>query len=45
LRDLVRLIQKDERNPVYTNLKDTVETCIGEERTICRAATTCAAIA
>lgn len=31
LRDLVRLIQKDERNPVYTNLKDTLD-LIGEER-------------
>ena len=31
LRDLVRLIQKDERNPVYTNLKDTIER-VGEER-------------
>ncbi|TXI77520.1 MAG: DUF4145 domain-containing protein [Flavobacteriales bacterium] len=32
LRDLVRLIIKDERNPVYTELKDTVVN-IGEERT------------
>lgn len=32
LRELVRLITKDERNPVYTNLKDTVEN-VGEERT------------
>ena len=32
LRDLVCLITKDERNPVYTNLKDAIET-IGEERT------------
>jgi len=31
LRELVRLIQKDERNPVYTSLKDTVDR-IGEER-------------
>ena len=31
LRDLVRLIQKDDRNPVYTNLKDAVER-VGEER-------------
>jgi len=31
LRDLVRLIRKDERNPVYTNLKDQVE-AVGEER-------------
>jgi type I restriction enzyme R subunit len=31
LRDLVRLIQKDERNPVYTNLNDEVER-VGEER-------------
>lgn len=31
LRDLVRLIQKDVRNPVYTNLKDNVEK-VGEDR-------------
>ncbi len=31
LRDLVRLIQKDERDPVYTTLKDNVDK-IGEER-------------
>jgi len=31
LRDLVRLIQQDAKNPVYTTLKDTVDR-IGEER-------------